>query len=28
MWWWDDKDHALHNYAHDDTNAILFEGFN
>jgi len=28
MWWWDDMDHALHNYAHDDTNAILFEGYN
>merc|ERR1719473_1480999 len=28
MWWYDDKNHALHNYAHDDTDAILFEGYN
>ena len=28
MWWYDDKNHALHNYGHDDSDAILFEGFN
>lgn len=28
MWWYDDKNHALHSYAHDDSDAILFEGFN
>jgi len=28
MWWWDDRDHALHNFGHGDSDAILFEGFN
>jgi len=28
MWFWDDKDHSLHNYGHHDTDAILFEGYN
>lgn len=28
MWYWDDRDHTLHNYGRADTNAVLFEGFN
>lgn len=28
MWWWDERDHALHNYGHADTDAIMFEGYN
>lgn len=28
MWWWDERDHTLHNYGHGDTDAVLFEGFN
>ena len=28
QWWWDERDHALHNYGHAESNAILFEGFN
>jgi hypothetical protein len=27
-WWYDAGDHSLHCYGHDDTDAILFEGYN
>lgn len=28
MWWFDDKDHSLHNFGHEESDAILFEGYN
>ena len=28
MWRWDERDHSLANIGHEDSNAIVFEGFN
>jgi len=28
MWFWDERDHSLRSYGHQESDAVMFEGFN
>jgi hypothetical protein len=28
MWFWDERDHSLRSFGHQESNAVMFEGFN
>ena len=28
MWYWDERDHSLRSYGHQDSDAVMFEGYN